>query len=161
LEVLEGEPDGAGLRVGVVCSRFNGEVTSKLLDGALAALREAGVRERDVVVVHVPGAFELPLAARRLAKARKLDAVVALGAVIRGETDHYDYVCGAAQQGILGVGLELDLPVLFGVLTCETDEQASDRAGGSHGNKGADVAVAAVRLARLFRRLRRPAGRRR
>jgi 6,7-dimethyl-8-ribityllumazine synthase len=162
LETLEGRPHGRGRRIGIVCSRWNGDVTSKLLDGALAALEEAGVAARDIAVAYVPGSFELPLAARRLAAARRVDAVVALGAVIRGETGHYDHVCRAAQEGLLRVGLEEDLPVLFGVLTCDTEEQALARAGGEHGNKGADVALDALRLADLFGRMRkRPAQRRR
>jgi 6,7-dimethyl-8-ribityllumazine synthase len=147
LETLEGSPNGEGRSIGVVCSRFNEEVTSKLLAGALQALRQAGVDDDDVVVVHVPGAFELPLAARRLAHEQNLDAVVALGAVIRGDTDHYDHVCRAAQEGVLRVSLEEDVPVMFGVLTCENEEQALARAGGAHGNKGADVALDALRMA--------------
>jgi len=147
LETLEGSPSGKGRSVGIVCSRFNVEVTSKLLHGAVEALAKAGVDVDGIVVVHVPGAVELPLAARRLARSKDLDAIVALGAVIRGDTDHYDYVCSTAQQGLLQVGLEEDLPVMFGVLTCDTDEQALARAGGAHGNKGADVALDALRMA--------------
>jgi len=147
LETLEGSPSGKGRSVGIVCSRFNVEVTSKLLHGAVEALATAGVDVDRIVVVHVPGAVELPLAARRLARSKDLDALVALGAVIRGDTDHYDYVCSTAQQGLLQVGLEEDLPVMFGVLTCDTDEQALARAGGAHGNKGADVALDALRMA--------------
>lgn len=149
-DVFEGRPLGAGRRIAVVVSRFNSEVTDRLLDGALAALRGAGVADADVAVVRVPGAFELPLAAQKAITAGKVDAVVALGAVIRGETSHYDAVCEAAQQGLLRVGLDSGVPVLFGVLTCDTDEQAAARSGGAHGNKGADVALDALRMADLL-----------
>jgi len=150
LETLEGRPVGKRRRIGIVCSRFNDEVTSKLLDGALKALRGAGVDEDSIVVVRVPGAVELPLAVSRLARADEFDAIVALGAVIRGDTDHYDHVCRAAQEGLLAVSQEEDLPVMFGVLTCDTEEQALARAGGEHGNKGADVALDALRMADLL-----------
>jgi 6,7-dimethyl-8-ribityllumazine synthase len=153
LEILEGSSHGAGRRVAVVVARFNDEVTERLLEGALAALRGAGVRDEDVRVVRVPGAFELPFAAQRLAQSGAWDAVVALGAVIRGETGHYDYVCAAAQQGLLRVGLETGVPVSFGVLTCDTDAQAAERAGGAHGNKGADAALAALEMADLSAKL--------
>lgn len=146
MTTLEGRPAGEGRRIAVVCSRFNDEVTSRLLDGALQALRGAGVAEDDLLVVHVPGAFELPFAADAVAESGAWDAVVALGAVIRGETDHYDHVCAAAAQGLLRVGLDTGVPVLFGVLTCDTDAQALERSGGAHGNKGADVALAALRM---------------
>lgn len=153
MEILEGSPHGAGRRVAVVVSRFNDEVTGRLLEGALGALRGAGVRDEDLRVVRVPGAFELPFAAQALARAGGWDAVVALGAVIRGDTDHYDYVCSAAQQGCLRVGLDTGVPVAFGVLTCDTDEQAAERAGGPHGNKGADAALAALEMADLAARV--------
>jgi 6,7-dimethyl-8-ribityllumazine synthase len=147
LATLEGSPVGTHRVVGIVCSRFNEEITSKLLVGAVTALEGAGVTPSDIDVVLVPGAVELPLAARRLARRREFDAIVALGAVIRGDTDHYDHVCRAAQEGLQRVGLEEDLPVMFGVLTCDTEEQALARAGGEHGNKGADVALDALRMA--------------
>jgi 6,7-dimethyl-8-ribityllumazine synthase len=147
LETLEGRPLGMDRSVGIVCSQFNDEVTSKLLVGAVQALEAAGVDPDDIVVVLVPGAVELPIAARRLIREGDFDAVVALGAVIRGDTDHYDHVCRAAQEGLLQVELEEDVPVMFGVLTCETEAQALARAGGEHGNKGADVALDALRMA--------------
>jgi len=146
LETYEGSPTGRRRRIGIVCSRFNDEVTSKLLAGAVAALEGAGVAPKNIEVVMVPGSFELPLAARRLARTKRFDAIVALGAVIRGDTDHYDHVCRAAEEGLLRVGLDENLPVMFGVLTCDTDKQAMDRAGGKHGNKGADVALDALRM---------------
>ncbi len=155
MKEIDEPPRGKGRRIAIAVSRFNSEVTDKLLAGALDALRSAGVAEKDVTVVRVPGSFELPLAAQSLARTKKHDAVVALGAVVRGETDHYDYVCDAAQQGLMRVGLDESLPVLFGVLTCDTDEQALARAGGRHGNKGADVALDALRLIGIHERLRR------
>lgn len=142
-------PDGHGLRVAIAVARFNHEVTERLLEGALTALREAGVDGQHVTVAEVPGAFELPLACRWLAATQRYDAVVALGAVIRGDTDHYDYVCSAATDGLLRVTLDAGLPVAFGVLTCDDEEQAMERAGGAHGNKGADVALAALEMVRL------------
>jgi 6,7-dimethyl-8-ribityllumazine synthase len=154
LDDVEGSPEGAGRRVAVVVSRFNEEVTSRLLAGALDALRGAGVADADITVARVPGAFELPYGAQRLLASVRPDAVVALGAVIRGETTHYDSVCAAAQQGLLRVGLDWGIPVLFGVLTCDTEEQALERSGGAHGNKGADVALDALRMADLAHRLR-------
>lgn len=153
MATLEGSPVGTHRVVGIVCSRFNEEITSKLLVGTVTALEGAGVTPSDIVVVLVPGAVELPLAARRLARRRKFDAIVALGAVIRGDTDHYDHVCRAAQEGLQRVGLEEDLPVMFGVLTCDTEEQALARAGGEHGNKGADVALDALRMADVLDRI--------
>lgn len=153
METLEGSPIGKRRRIGIACSRFNDDVTSKLLAGAVAALEGAGVASNDITVVMVPGAFELPLAVRQLARSRELDAVIALGAVIRGETDHYDHVCRAAEEGLWQVGMWEDLPVMFGVLTCDTQVQAMDRAGGKHGNKGADVALDALRMADLLDQL--------
>lgn len=153
MHVIEGRPDGKGRRIGIVVSRFNEEVTDRLLTGACEALRGAGVAEADLRVVRVPGAFELPLFAKQMAESGRFDAIVALGAVIRGDTDHYDYVCAAAQEGILRASLETDVPILFGVLTCDTDEQALARSGGpdgrAPGNKGAEVALDALRTADL------------
>jgi 6,7-dimethyl-8-ribityllumazine synthase len=155
LKEIDEPPRGKGRRIAIAVSRFNSEVTDNLLAGAVDALRKAGVAAKDVTIVRVPGSFELPLAAQTLARTKKHDAVVALGAVIRGDTDHYDHVCRAAQEGLMRVGLDEGLPVLFGVLTCDTDEQAMDRAGGKHGNKGADVALDALRLVGIHERLRR------
>ena len=151
MDVFEGRPLGTGRRIGIAVSRFNEDVTGKLLEGALDALRGAGVSEDDIVVAHVPGAFELPLAADRLAARADLDAVLTLGAVIRGETDHYDYVCSATTDGLLRVNLDTSIPTAFGVLTCQTMELALARAGGAAGNKGADAALAAVEMAVLRR----------
>lgn len=155
MRVLRGAYRGRGLKIGVVSSRFNEEVTKRLLEGALQALGEVKVATRGITVVSVPGAFELPWAARRLAESGAVDAVVCLGAVIRGETEHFTYVASAAQEGILRVTLDTGVPVTFGVLTTATVEQALDRAGGEMGNKGYDAALDAVEMANLRRDLRR------
>jgi len=151
--VVEGSNDGGGLRIAVLVSRFNEMVGERLLTGALAALERRGVRPRDVLVAHVPGAFELPVVARRLARSGRHDAIVCLGAVIRGDTPHFDYVAGEASRGIARAAYETGVPVLFGVLTTETLEQALERAGGAHGNKGAESAEGAIEMARLLRAL--------
>jgi 6,7-dimethyl-8-ribityllumazine synthase len=147
-------------RFAIVASKFNREIVEKLVAGALDALRQHGITKDRVDLAWVPGAFELPLVAKRLAEAEDFDgppsrfaAVICLGAVIRGDTDHYDYVCKAATDGILQANLTTGVPVLFGVLTCDTDEQALDRAGGKAGNKGADVALAAIEMANLLKQL--------
>ena len=152
--VFAGSADGRRRTVGVAVSRFNGDITSRLLDGALAALEEAGVARDAIDVMPVPGAFELPLAAMALAKTRRYACVLALGCVIRGETPHFDYVAAEAASGIQLAQLETGIPVSFGVLTCETREQAEERAGGERGNKGADAARAGLEMADVFARLR-------
>jgi 6,7-dimethyl-8-ribityllumazine synthase len=150
---FSGEPVGDGKRIAVVASRFNSEITEKLADGAMNALVQHGVAADDVDMVWVPGAWELPAAARRLMTTDRYAAIVAVGAVIRGDTAHFDYVAGAAAKGLLQASAEFDVPVGFGVLTCDTDEQAEARAGGAHGNKGWDAALAALEMADLFERL--------
>ena len=155
--ILEGSREGAGLKIAVLVSRFNEIVGERLLEGALGALERRGVRARDVLVARVPGAFELPVAARRIARAGRHDAILCLGAVIRGETAHFEYVAGEASRGIARVAYDTGIPVLFGVLTTETLEQALARAGGAQGNKGAEAAEGAIEMARLLRAL--PAGR--
>jgi 6,7-dimethyl-8-ribityllumazine synthase len=140
-------------RYAIVASKFNHEIVERLVAGAQDALRKHGVPDDDVCLFWVPGAFELPLIAQRLAASKKYAAVICLGTVIRGDTDHYDYVCKAATDGILQAGLSTSVPVLFGVLTCDTDEQALDRAGGKAGNKGADVALAALEMVALLKKL--------
>jgi len=152
--VFQGELAGAGLRVALTVSRFNEAVTSRLLSGARSALERHGVREEDVDVAWVPGSFELPLAARRLAESRRYDAVVCLGAIIRGETPHFEYIAAEAARGIGQVAQDTGVPTIFGVLTPNTLEQAMDRAGGKVGNKGYDAAVNAIEMATLMRRLR-------
>jgi len=157
--VTEGKPieetlDARGLKFAVVCSRFNSAITDRLLAGAIDALKRSGAAEGDVEIVKVPGAWELPLTAKTLAASGKVDAVIALGAVIRGDTPHFDYVAGQAAAGLAAVQLEAGIPVAFGVLTTNTEEQAADRAGGKAGNKGYDAAMTAIEMAHLVRRLR-------
>ena len=151
---IEGRPDGAGRTVAITVSRFNGDITNRLLDGALETLEGAGVERGAIEVVPVPGAFELPLAAMALARTRRYACVIALGAVIRGDTPHFEFVAGEAASGLQLTGLETGVPVAFGVLTCDSRRQAEDRAGGPHGNKGADAALAALEMADLFTQLR-------
>ncbi|HXG71012.1 MAG TPA: 6,7-dimethyl-8-ribityllumazine synthase [Gemmatimonadaceae bacterium] len=148
-----GSPSGEGRRVVVVASRFNEAITQKLLDGALDALVKHGTSFADIDVVWVPGAWELPVAAHWLLATERYDALVAVGAVIRGETSHYDIIAGEAARGLAQVSADSETPVGFGLLTCETDEQAEARAGGEHGNKGWDAAVAALEMADLRGRL--------
>ncbi len=150
-----GSLQGRGLKIGVVVARFNEFVTRKLLEGALAALERHGVNGEDISVFWVPGSFELPLVARTEALSGKLDAVVCLGAVIRGETAHFDYVAGQAASGIARASQDSGVPVTFGVLTTDTVEQAINRAGGKSGNKGYDAAVSAIEMANLVRELKK------
>jgi 6,7-dimethyl-8-ribityllumazine synthase len=150
---FRGTPTGDGRRIGVVVSRFNEEITTKLHDGALECLVKHGVKLHDVDVVWVPGAWELPVAAERLLTSERYDAIVALGAVIRGETPHFDYVAGECARGLAELQKEFVVPVAFGVLTTENDAQAEARSGGAHGNKGWDAALAALEMADLFSRL--------
>ena len=174
---IEGSLDGDGLSIGIVVARFNKSITSRLLDGAKVALAEHGVLERDVTVAWVPGSFEIPGVAKKMAGSRRYDAVVCLGAVIRGETDHYRHIAGEAAKGIANAGLDSGVPVIFGVLTTDTVQQAIDRAGGekgefvdvpreagkahtdvktapdTHGNNGYNAAVAAIEMANLIREL--------
>src|SRR5262249_34945161 len=142
-----GTLEGAGLRVGIVVSRFNRTVTEPLLHGALEALERHGVAAEETVVVHVPGAFEVPFAARRLAAAGRYDALVCLGAVIRGETPHFEYICAEVTRGLGRIMADHGLPVAFGMLTTDTIEQALARAGAHHGNKGYEAAVTAIEMA--------------
>ena len=157
--LLEGSLDGEGLSIAIVAARFNRAICDRLLEGALGALARRGVRGDRVTEVRVPGAFEIPFAARALARSGRYDAIVALGAVIRGETPHFDYVAGEAARGVASVAETTGVPVLFGVLTTETPEQALERSGGKHGHRGADAAEAAVEMARLARLLAAEGGR--
>ena len=150
---LQGDLDGEGLRVAVVVARFNEFITSRLLEGAKAALQRHGVRDEDVTVASVPGSFEITLVARKLAGSGRYHAVVCLGAVIRGETDHYEHVAGEAAKGIAAVSQSTGVPVIFGVLTTDTVEQAINRAGGKQGNNGYSAGVAAIEMASLMRKL--------
>ncbi len=152
MRVVEGSRDAKGLRFGIVVARFNDFVTERLLQGALDTLRLHGAAETDITVVRVPGSMEIPIVARRLA-ASGVDAVVALGCVIRGETSHFDLVAGAASQGVVDVALETGVPVSFGVITADDVDQATERAGGKVGNRGADAALAAIETARVLREI--------
>jgi 6,7-dimethyl-8-ribityllumazine synthase len=148
---LRGTTDGTGLRVGIACAEFNGGITLRLLNGALDALTGAGTDRRDVTVAWAPGAFELPLVARAFAQASKVEAVLCLGAVIRGDTGHYDFVAGECASGIQRVQLDTGLPVVFGVLTTDTLEQALERSRPDETNKGRESALTAVEMVRLLR----------
>lgn len=149
---------GRGRRFGIVAARFNADIVDRLLAGAVATLGEHGVDEGDVAIVRVPGSWEIPQALGMLAAARRFDALIALGAVIRGETDHYDHICAECSRGCARVAHDSGVPVAFGVLTCATVELAAARAGGSAGNKGAEAAAAAVEMATLRQRLAASSG---
>lgn len=153
MRLYEGKLVSEGIRIGVVCSRFNDFIVSKLLSGCEDALLRHGVQGEDIAVAWVPGAFEIPLVAAKMAKSGKFDAVIALGSVIRGSTSHYDYVCSEVSKGIAQAALESGVPVLFGVLTTETLEQAIERAGSKAGNKGAECAQGAIEMVNLLRSL--------
>jgi 6,7-dimethyl-8-ribityllumazine synthase len=153
MTVTRGEPRGAGRRIGIVVARFHEHVTAKLVDGALAGLRAHGVAEESVDVAWVPGAFEIPLVARRLAGGGAYDAVICLGVVVRGETAHFDLVAGEAARGVADASRETGVPVIFEVLATESLADAEARAGGAHGNKGWDAAESALEMADLLDRL--------
>lgn len=147
--ILEGKLIGTGLKVGIVVGRFNDFITSKLLSGAMDGLIRHGVEKDDIDVAYVPGSFELPFIAKKLAQTKKYDAIICLGTVIRGATTHYDYVCNEAAKGIASVSLDTGVPVIFGVVTTENIEQAIERAGTKAGNKGYDAAVSAIEMCNL------------
>ena len=153
MKIYEGKLVAEGARIGVVCARFNEFIVSKLLSGCEDGLLRRGVRQEDIHVAWVPGAFEIPLVAARMAKSGKYDAVIALGAVIRGSTSHYDYVCAEVSKGVAQAALASGVPVLFGILTTDTIEQAIERAGTKAGNKGADCAQGAIEMVNLLRGL--------
>ena len=150
-KVYQGNLIGTGLKIGIVASRFNEFITSKLLGGALDTLSRHGVKDEDMEIVWVPGSFEVPLAAQKMASSGKYDAVICLGAVIRGSTPHFDYVAAEVSKGIATVSLKTGLPVIFGVITTDNIEQAIERAGTKSGNKGADAAVSAIEMANLLK----------
>ncbi len=150
---FEGELVGKGLKFALVVSRFNEFITGKLLAGAQDALARHGVAEDDVDLVRVPGAFEIPLVAQRMADGKRYDAVICLGAVIRGSTPHFDYIAAEVTKGIAHVGLEADLPVIYGIITADTLEQAIERSGSKMGNKGFDAAVQAIEMANLLKNI--------
>ena len=150
---LQGNLQGQGLKIGVIVARFNDFITSRLLEGTKAGLLSHGVRDEDVTVAWVPGSFEIPLTARKMAESKSYDAIICLGAVIRGETDHYEHVAGEAAKGIASASVSTGTPVIFGVLTTDTLEQAINRAGAKQGNSGYNAAVSAVEMANLMRAL--------
>jgi 6,7-dimethyl-8-ribityllumazine synthase len=154
---ISGGLSGSGLRFGVVVSRFNGFITERLVEAAVDALERAGARAEDVDVVHVPGSFELPLAAKKLAATGRYDALIAIGCILRGETAHYDYVCSETARGLQLAQMDSGVPIMFCVLTCDTLEQAIDRAGLKGGNKGFEAGLGAIEMAQLARKLREAA----
>lgn len=153
LKIFEGELLARDLRFAVVAARFNDMVVDALVRGAVDVLKRHGATEKQIEIVRVPGAFDIPIVARKLALSRRYEALIALGAVVRGQTPHFDYVAGECASGLARIALESGVPIAFGVLTTDTMEQALDRAGGKAGNKGADAALAAIEMANLLRRL--------
>ncbi|SEM62076.1 6,7-dimethyl-8-ribityllumazine synthase [Syntrophus gentianae] len=149
----EGRLIATGMRIGIAVSRFNDFIGSRLLDGALDALIRSGAEEKDIQIYRVPGAFELPLVAKKLAGSKRFDAIICLGAVIRGATPHFDYISAEVSKGIANVGLEMGVPIAFGVLTTDTIEQAIERAGTKAGNKGWDAAMTAIEMVDLLRQI--------
>jgi 6,7-dimethyl-8-ribityllumazine synthase len=154
LKTIEGDLTARGLRIGIALSRFNNFIGERLLEGAVDMLLRHGVVQSDIELVRVPGAYEIPLVLKAMAAGKKYDALIALGAVIRGETPHFDYVAGECAKGLSQVMMQFDLPVAFGVLTVDTVQQAIDRAGSKAGNKGADAALSAIEMVNLLKRLR-------
>ncbi len=153
MKIYEGKLVSEGVKVGIVVARFNEFITSKLLGGAIDGLKRENVKEDDIEVAWVPGAFEIPLIAKKMAESGKYDAVIALGAVIRGATSHYDYVCSEVSKGIAQVSMNAGVPVMFGVLTTDTIEQAVERAGTKAGNKGFECAQGAIEMVNLIREM--------
>lgn len=152
-KIIQGDLSGKGLKFGVVAARFNDFITARLLDGAVDALQRHGVAEGDIEIVKVPGSYEIPLAARMMAQSRKYHAVICLGAVIRGATPHFEYVSAEVSKGVAAVSMETGLPVIFGVLTTDTIEQAIERAGTKSGNKGWDAALSAIEMANVMKQM--------
>lgn len=150
MKIYEGKLVSDGIKIGIVAARFNEFITSKLLSGALDSLKRENVKDDDIEIAWVPGAFEIPLIASKMAKSKKYDAVICLGAVIRGSTSHYDYVCNEVSKGIAQISLSSDIPVMFGVLTTDTIEQAIERAGTKAGNKGSECAQGAIEMVNLI-----------
>jgi 6,7-dimethyl-8-ribityllumazine synthase len=152
-KIVEGKIVAKGMKFGIVASRFNDFICGRLIEGAVDALTRAGADDKDILIYKVPGAFELPLIAKKLAKSGRFDAVICLGAVIRGATPHFEYISAEVSKGVAMVGLETETPVIFGVLTTDTLEQAIERAGTKAGNKGWDAAMSAIEMVDLFRKL--------
>jgi len=153
MKVIEGELQAKGLKFGIVVSRFNDFITSRLLDGAVDALLRHGALEKDIEIVKVPGAFEIPLTAKKLASKGTCDALICLGAVIRGATPHFDYVAAEVSKGIASASMETGVPIAFGVITSDTIEQAVERAGTKAGNKGWDAAITAIEMAQVLKQI--------
>ena len=152
-KVIEGKIVAKGMKFGIVASRFNDFICGRLIEGAVDALIRAGAEEKDILIYKVPGSFELPLTAKKVAKSNRYDAVICLGAIIRGATPHFEYISAEVSKGIAMVGLETEVPVVFGVLTTDTIEQAIERAGTKSGNKGADAAMTAIEMVDLFKKI--------
>jgi len=152
-KLIEGNIVAKGMKFGIVASRFNDFICGRLIEGAIDALTRAGADEKDIEICKVPGAFELPLTAKKMAKSNRFDAIICLGAVIRGATPHFEYISAEVSKGIASVGLETEIPVVFGVLTTDNIEQAIERAGTKSGNKGADAAMSAIEMVDLFKKI--------
>jgi 6,7-dimethyl-8-ribityllumazine synthase len=152
-KIIQGDLAAKGLKFGIIVARFNDFITSRLLEGALDALRRHGTSDEDIEIVRVPGAYEIPLAAKMLAQSRKYGAIICLGAVIRGATPHFEYVSAEVSKGVAAVSLDASTPVIFGVLTTDTIEQAIERAGTKGGNKGWDAALSAIEMANVMRQI--------
>ena len=159
MKLRKGSPDATGLRVGIVVAKFNKLVTSKLLSSCLAELTEQGVKGKDIEVVQVPGAFEIPLVAKTMAQSGRFNAVICLGAIIRGDTPHFEYISGEVSRGIGQAALDADVPIIFGVLTTHTMEQAIERAEPTRFNRGGEAAKSAIEMARVMRKIQRSADR--
>lgn len=152
-KIIQGDLSGKGLKIGIVAARFNDFITGRLLEGALDGLQRHGVAENDIEIVKVPGSYEIPLAAQMLAQSKKYHAVICLGAVIRGATPHFEYVSAEVSKGVAAVSMATGVPVIFGVLTTDTIEQAIERAGTKSGNKGWDAALSAIEMANVMRQM--------
>ncbi len=152
-KIIEGKIVAKGMRFGIVASRFNDFICGRMIEGSIDALIRAGAEDKDIVIYKVPGSFELPLAAKKIAKSGRYDAVICLGAIIRGATPHFEYISAEVSKGIAVVGLETEVPVVFGVLTTDTIEQAIERVGTKSGNKGADAAMTAIEMVDLFKKI--------
>ncbi|WP_423837432.1 6,7-dimethyl-8-ribityllumazine synthase [Thermodesulfovibrio thiophilus] len=154
MKIIEGKLEAQGLKFGIVVSRFNEFITSKLLEGALDALIRHGAKESDIEAVRVPGSFEIPLVAKKLAQSGRFNAVICLGTLIRGATPHFDYIAAEVSKGIALISLEVGIPVSFGIITADTIEQAIERAGSKAGNKGWDAAMVAIEMARVIEQMK-------
>jgi len=152
-KIIQGELSGKGLKIGIVAARFNDFITSRLVEGALDGLQRHGVADNDIDILKVPGAYEIPLAAKMLAQSKKYNVIICLGAVIRGGTPHFEYVSAEVSKGVASVSMETELPVIFGVLTTDTIEQAIERAGAKSGNKGWDAALSAIEMANVMKQM--------